>query len=91
MSEMYDLIILGAGPAGISAAIYAARAKLNTLWLEKKFVAGGQITNTYEVDNYPGMPGMNGMDLGRLWQPMQSGWEFLPCVKMLFLWKMKEK
>ncbi len=64
MSEMYDLIILGAGPAGISAAIYAARAKLNTLWLEKKFVAGGQITNTYEVDNYPGMPGMNGMDLG---------------------------
>lgn len=64
MSEIYDLIILGAGPAGISAAIYAARAKLNTLWLEKKFVPGGQITNTYEVDNYPGMPGMNGMDLG---------------------------
>lgn len=64
MSEIYDLIILGAGPAGISAAIYAARAKLNTLWLEKQFVQGGQIVNTYEVDNYPGMPGMNGMDLG---------------------------
>lgn len=64
MSEIYDVAILGAGPAGISAAIYAARAKLNTLWLEKQFVPGGQIVNTYEVDNYPGMPGMNGLDLG---------------------------
>ena len=36
MSEIYDLAILGAGPAGISAAIYAARAQLNTLWVEKK-------------------------------------------------------
>lgn len=61
---MYDLIILGAGPAGISAAIYAARAKLNTLWIEKNFANGGQVLNTYEVDNYPGMPGINGFDLG---------------------------
>lgn len=64
MEKIWDLIILGAGPAGIGAAIYASRAKLDTLWLEKKFVQGGQIVNTYEVDNYPGMPGMNGMDLG---------------------------
>lgn len=64
MPEIYDLAILGAGPAGISAAIYAARAKLETIWLEKKFVPGGQITDTYEVDNYPGLPGMTGMDLG---------------------------
>lgn len=64
MSGVYDLAILGAGPAGISAAIYAARAKLETIWLEKKFVPGGQITDTYEVDNYPGLPGMTGMDLG---------------------------
>lgn len=64
MAEIYDLIILGAGPAGIGAAIYAARAKLNVLWMEKKFVQGGQITDTYEVDNYPGMPGISGMDLG---------------------------
>lgn len=64
MSEIYELLILGAGPAGISAAIYAARAKIKTLWLDKKFVAGGQIVNTYEVDNYPGMPGVSGMDLG---------------------------
>ena len=64
MSEIYDLIILGAGPAGIGAAIYASRAKLNMLWIEKKFVQGGQITDTYEVDNYPGMPGISGMELG---------------------------
>lgn len=64
MSELYDLTILGAGPAGISAAIYAARARLNTLWIERKFAQGGQIVDTYEVDNYPGLPGINGMDLG---------------------------
>ena len=64
MSEIYDTAILGAGPAGISAAIYAARAKLNTLWLDKQFEQGGQVLNTHEVDNYPGMPGISGMDLG---------------------------
>lgn len=64
MSEIYDLAILGAGPAGICAAIYASRGKLNTLWLEEKFVQGGQIVNTYEVDNYPGLPGISGMELG---------------------------
>ncbi len=64
MSELYDLAILGAGPAGISAAIYAARVRLNTLWIERKFAQGGQIVDTYEVDNYPGLPGINGMDLG---------------------------
>lgn len=64
MEELYDTAILGAGPAGISAAIYAQRARLKTLWLDRKFVPGGQITDTYEVDNYPGMPGISGMDLG---------------------------
>ena len=46
MDEIYDLIILGAGPAGISAAIYASRARMKTLWLEKQFVPGGQIIDT---------------------------------------------
>ena len=64
MSEIYDIAILGAGPAGISAAIYAARAKMNTLWIDRQFAQGGQILNTYEVDNYPGLPGISGMDLG---------------------------
>ena len=64
MENIYDLAILGAGSAGICAAIYATRAKLNTIWLDKKFVQGGQIVDTYEVDNYPGLPGITGLDLG---------------------------
>ncbi|MCR5268108.1 MAG: thioredoxin-disulfide reductase [Lachnospiraceae bacterium] len=64
MSELYDLIIIGAGPAGLTAAIYAGRAELKTLLLERHPMGGGQIVNTYEVDNYPGLPGINGFDLG---------------------------
>ena len=64
MSDIYDLAILGGGPAGITAAIYASRARLNTIWIDKNFAPGGQITATYEVDNYPGMPGISGIDLG---------------------------
>lgn len=61
---MYDLIIIGSGPAGLSAAIYGKRAGLNLLVVEKAPMSGGQVLNTYEVDNYPGMPGINGFDLG---------------------------
>lgn len=61
---MYDLIIIGSGPAGLSAAIYAQRAMLNTLVIEKSVMSGGQVLNTYEVDNYPGYRGINGFDLG---------------------------
>ena len=64
MSGLYDLVIVGAGPAGLSAAVYAKRAGLKTLVLEKSPICGGQILNTYEVDNYLGLPGMNGFDLG---------------------------
>lgn len=60
---MYDVVIIGTGPAGLSAAIYARRARLHTLLLEKSFISGGQVINTSEVDNYPGMPGVTGMDL----------------------------
>lgn len=61
---MYDLIIIGSGPAGLSAAVYGKRAGLNLLVIEEKPMSGGQILNTYEVDNYLGMPGMNGFDMG---------------------------
>ncbi len=61
---MYDLIIIGSGPAGLSAALYAKRAGLSVLVLEKNPMSGGQILNTYEVDNYLGMPGINGFDMG---------------------------
>ena len=60
---MYDLIIIGAGPAGLSAAIYASRARLSAVVIEQNFVNGGQIIDTYEIDNYPGLPGISGMDL----------------------------
>lgn len=61
---MYDIIIVGSGPAGLSAAIYAKRAGLNTLILEKEALSGGQIINTMDVDNYPGLPGISGFELG---------------------------
>ena len=62
---MYDVIIIGSGPAGLSAAIYAKRAALSTLVIEKNPLSGGQILNTYEVDNYPGLPKISGMELGQ--------------------------
>lgn len=61
---MYDLIIIGSGPAGLSAAVYGSRAGLDLLVIEAKPMSGGQVLNTYEVDNYLGMPGMNGFDMG---------------------------
>ena len=64
MTQLYDLIIIGSGPAGLAAAVYAQRARLNTLILEKAMVSGGQVLTTYEVDNYPGLPGIGGYDLG---------------------------
>lgn len=63
-NTIYDLIIIGSGPAGLSAAIYAQRACLNTVVIEKTGISGGQILTTSEVDNYPGLPGIGGFDLG---------------------------
>lgn len=53
MTDIYDLIILGGGPAGLSAGIYSSRSKLKTLIIDQK-KTGGQIVNTYEIENYPG-------------------------------------
>ena len=61
---MYDVAIIGSGPAGLSASIYAKRAGLKAITLEKNPMSGGQVLNTYEVDNYPGLPGINGFDMG---------------------------
>ena len=60
--EYYDVIIIGGGPAGLSAAIYALRASMRTVLIEKAS-PGGQITLTDEVENYPGFMSINGYDL----------------------------
>lgn len=62
---MYDVIIIGSGPAGLSAAVYGIRAGLHLLVLEQNPMSGGQILNTYEVDNYLGLPGISGFDMGQ--------------------------
>lgn len=61
---MIDLLIVGAGPAGMGAAIYAARAGMELLVIEKNPMCGGQVLNTYEVDNYLGLPGIDGFEMG---------------------------
>lgn len=72
MNHIYDMIIVGGGPGGYTAALYAARAGLDTLVLEK-LSAGGQIALTHQVDNYPGFDeGIDGFSLG---MKMQAGAE----------------
>ena len=69
-NKIYDTIIIGGGPAGYTAALYAVRAGLDTLLLEK-FAAGGQMTQTQQIDNYPGFhEGIDGFTLG---SKMQQG------------------
>ena len=65
--EEYDVVIIGAGPAGLTSAIYDARAGLKTLILEKQIV-GGQIAWTDNIENYPGFDGINGLDLAKKMQ-----------------------
>lgn len=75
---MYDIIIIGSGPAGMTAAIYAKRAQLSALVVEKEFMGTGQIAVTERVDNYPGMFGASGFDLGEKFREhaKQLGAEF---------------
>ena len=61
---MLDIVIIGSGPAGLSAAVYAKRANLNVLVVEKVYYGTGQVAESNRVDNYLGLPGTNGYDLG---------------------------
>lgn len=75
---MLDVIIIGSGPAGLSAAVYSKRANLNVLVVEKVYFGTGQIAESHQVDNYLGLLGMNGYDLGEKFRDhaVQLGVEF---------------
>lgn len=80
MEHIYDMIVIGGGPGGYTAALYAARAGLDTLVLEK-LSAGGQMALTHQVDNYPGFAeGVDGFTLG---MNMQQGAERFGAVTRL--------
>ena len=65
---MRDLLIIGSGPAGLSASLYAKRANLNVLVAEKEFLGTGQIAESSQVDNYIGLVGKSGYELGEIFR-----------------------
>ena len=65
---MKDLLIIGSGPAGLSASLYAKRANLNVLVAEKEFLGTGQIAESSQVDNYIGLVGKSGYELGEIFR-----------------------
>ena len=75
----YDVSIIGSGPAGFSAAIYAKRANLSAIVIEKEYEGTGQIAESGLVDNYLGLPGISGYDLGEAFREhaVKSGVSFL--------------
>lgn len=75
---LYDTIIIGAGPAGASAAIYASRAGISALWIDNRFIPGGQVADSSYVDNYPGLPGISGADLGEAMAKHAAGLSMEP-------------
>ena len=77
---MQDIIIIGGGPAGLTAALYAARAGKTVTVCERE-AFGGQITQTHQVDNYPALPGVSGLELGDKFcaQAMDAGAQVAFC------------
>ena len=74
-NRSYQVVIIGGGPAGLTAGLYCARSRLNTLLIEKGII-GGQITNAERVENYPGFPkGISGIELGQLIHEQATSYE----------------
>ena len=71
-NQLIDVAIIGGGPAGYAAAIYTARANLSTIVIEQG-MSGGQIATTNEVENYPGIPLLSGVELGERFQQHAEG------------------
>lgn len=84
--ELLDILVIGSGPAGLSAAVYASRANLHVLVVEKEYRGTGQIAESDQVDNYLGLPGINGYDLGEafLTHAKEHGVEFYEGVAERF-------
>ena len=76
---MYDIVIIGSGPAGLSASVYAKREMLNSIVIEKEFMGTGQIAESDRVDNYIGLYGESGYDLGEKFRDhaIKLGTEFV--------------
>ncbi|RKV65942.1 MAG: NAD(P)/FAD-dependent oxidoreductase, partial [Streptococcus sp.] len=69
---MYDTIIIGAGPAGMTAALYAARSNLKVALLERG-IPGGQMNNTADIENYPGYANISGPELAeKMFEPLEN-------------------
>lgn len=76
-----DILIIGGGPAGLSASIYSVRAGYDTLIIDRSGMGGGQVLNTEQVDNYPGLSGISGFELGSRMQEHaeQLGVQIMAC------------
>ena len=90
--KIYDVVVIGAGPAGMTAAMYSARSEMKTLLLERG-VPGGQMNNTAEIENYPGYGQIMGPELSmKMYEPLADlGVEIAACGICLDYYGLKDQ